>query len=95
LLQTQFLPTKTGISSFFFTFLSHITLEAGLVPAPVPPAQPLPTAVLHPERPSLKLGLDVHLEFVMAVVQRGHTSAQAPRKFTPDQLVEQVRKWVA
>jgi hypothetical protein len=31
LLQKQFLPTKTGISSFFFTFLSHITLEASLV----------------------------------------------------------------
>jgi hypothetical protein len=31
LLQTQFLPTNTGISSFFFTFLSHITLETGLV----------------------------------------------------------------
>jgi hypothetical protein len=31
LLQTQFLPTQTGISSFFFTFLSHITPKAGLV----------------------------------------------------------------
>ena len=43
----------------------------------------------------LKLGLDVHLEFIMAVAQRGHGSPQAPRKFTPGQLVEQVRKWVA
>jgi transposase len=64
-------------------------------PAVLPPRQPLPTAVLHPDRPALKLGLDVHLDFIMAVVQRDHASAQAPRKFWPDQLVEQVRKWVA
>src|SRR5712691_5372562 len=59
------------------------------------PRQPLPTAVLHPERTALKLGLDVHLEFIMAVAQRGHVSPQAPRKFTPDPLVVQVQKWVA
>jgi transposase len=41
----------------------------------------------------LKLGLDVHLEFIMVVAQRGHGSAQAPRKFRRDQLVEQVRQW--
>src|ERR1039457_5606313 len=64
-------------------------------PVPLPPAQPLPTPVLHPDRPMLKLGLDVHLDFLMAVTQRGHVSPQAPRMFTPDQLVEQVRKWVA
>src|ERR1022692_2780237 len=61
----------------------------------MPPAQPLPTPVLHPDQPTLKLGLDVHLDFLMAVAQRGHLSPQAPRKFTPDQLVEQVGKWVA
>jgi hypothetical protein len=33
-------------------------------------------------KPMLKLGLDVHLEFIMAVVQRGHLGPQAPRKFT-------------
>ena len=61
----------------------------------VPPLQPLPTAVMDPAKPLLKLGLDVHLEFIMAVAQRDHASAQAPRKFIPDQLVAQVTKWVA
>jgi len=42
----------------------------------------------------LKLGLDVHLEFIMAVAQRDHASPLAPRKFTSEQLVEQVKKWV-
>ena len=51
--------------------------------------------VLYPDKPSLKLGLDVHLEFIMAVVQRDHASPQAPRKLTPEQLVLQVQKWVA
>src|SRR5206468_12902484 len=35
------------------------------------------------------------LEFIMAVAQKDHASAQAPRKFSRAQLVEQVRKWVA
>lgn len=61
----------------------------------LPPRQPLPAPVLHPGKPSLKLGLDVHLEFVMAVVQREHATPQAPRKFTPAQLVLQVEKWAA
>src|SRR5688572_5714291 len=60
-----------------------------------PPRQPLPTPVLYPNRPSLKLGLDVHLEFIMAVAQRDHAAAQAPRKFIPEQLILQVQKWVA
>ena len=51
--------------------------------------------MLYPDKPSLKLGLDVHLEFIMAVVQRDHAAPQAPRKFTPAQLVLQVQKWVA
>jgi hypothetical protein len=54
----------------------------------VPPHQPLPAPVLHPVRPALKPGMDVHLEFIMAVVQRGHTSPWTPRKFTPDQLID-------
>jgi transposase len=61
----------------------------------LPPRQPLPQPVLDPTKPRLQLGLDVHLEFIMAVSQRGNTSAQAPREFAPDQLVEQVRRWVA
>ncbi len=43
----------------------------------------------------LKLGLDVHLEFIMAVAQKDHANPHAPRKFTRAQLVAQVRKWVA
>jgi transposase len=59
-----------------------------------PVRQPLPTPMLYPDKPSLKLGLDVHLEFIMAVIQRDHASLQAPRKFTREQLLLQVRKWV-
>ncbi|HOB99420.1 MAG TPA: IS110 family transposase [Verrucomicrobiota bacterium] len=61
----------------------------------LPPRQPLPEPVLDPTKPRLQLGLDVHLEFIMAVAQRGNTSAHAPRKFTPEQLVGQIRQWVA
>ena len=66
-----------------------------LAPRSVPPRQPLPTARMDPTKPLLKLGLDVHLEFIMAVAQKDHASPQAPRKFTREQLVEQVRQWVA
>ena len=70
--------------------------SASPAPKPALPApQPLPKPVLHPGRPTLKLGLDVHLEFIMAVAQRDHASPLAPRKFTPEQLVAQVQKWVA
>ena len=64
-------------------------------PAMVPPPQALPRPGLVPDQPTLKLGLDVPLEFIMAVAQRGHASPLAPRTFTPEQLVAQVRKWVA
>ena len=67
----------------------------GRVLPTLPPPQPLPTATFNPNRPALKLGLDVHLEFIMAVAQKDHASAQAPRKFSRAQLVAQVRKWVA
>src|SRR5664279_3024149 len=60
-----------------------------------PPRQPLPTAVIDPAKPLLKLGLDVHLEFIMAVAQKDHANPHAPRKFTREQLVAQVKKWVA
>jgi transposase len=55
----------------------------------------LPRAVLAPDRPVLKLGLDVHLAFIMAVAQKDHAAPQAPRKFTPDELVAQAQRWVA
>ena len=61
----------------------------------IPPRQPLPTAVIDPAKPLLKLGLDVHLEFIMAVAQKDHANPHAPRKFTREQLVAQVQKWVA
>ena len=61
----------------------------------LPPRQPLPTAVIDPAKPLLKLGLDVHLEFIMAVAQKDHANPYAPRKFTRAQLVAQVQKWVA
>ena len=63
--------------------------------APVPPSRPLPRPVLYSDRTCIKLGLDVHLEFTMVVVQHGHSTASTPRKFTPPQLVEQVRQWIA
>lgn len=61
----------------------------------IPARQPLPTAVIDPAKPLLKLGLDVHLEFIMAVAQKDHANPHAPRKFTREQLVAQVKKWVA
>ena len=61
----------------------------------VPPRQPLPTALIDPAKPMLKLGLDVHLEFIMAVAQKDHGNPQAPRKFTRSQLVAQVQQWAA
>ena len=64
-------------------------------PSPLPPRQPLPTPVVDRSKPLLQLGLDVHLEFIMAVVQRGHLSPQAPRKFSRPELVEQVKRWTA
>jgi transposase len=73
----------------------------GPAPAPaarpkvLPPRQPLPRPVLAPAKPLLKLGLDVHLEFIMAVAQRDHASPQAPRRFTRPALILQVKQWVA
>ena len=61
----------------------------------VPPRQPLPTATIDPAKPMLKLGLDVHLECIMAVAQKDHANPHAPRKFTRAQLLAQVKKWAA
>lgn len=76
------------------------TVQTVSTPSPadkpaVPPPQPLPSPVLPPGKPTLKRGLDVHLEFIMVVAQRDHASPAAPRKFTPDQLVEQLQRWTA
>ena len=62
---------------------------------PLPARRPLPTATIDPARPQLKLGLDVHLDFIMAVAQQDHTQPKAPRQFTRPELVAQVRQWVA
>ena len=67
----------------------------GATKAVVPPPQPLPAPVIVPTKPILQFGLDVHLEFIMAVAQHGHASPKAPRKFTPEQLVTHVRQCVA
>jgi transposase len=66
-----------------------------VVPRPRPPRQPLPTAVMDPAKPMLKLGLDVHLEFIMAVAQQDHGHPKAPRKFSRAELVAQVKRWIA
>lgn len=50
---------------------------------------------MEPNKPLLKLGLDVHLEFIMAVAQKDHANPHAPRKFTNDEPVAQVQRWVA
>ena len=70
------------------------TLDKPPVVRPLPPRQPLPTARIDPTKPLLKLGLDVHLEFIMAVAQKDHASPHAPRKFAREELVAQVKRWV-
>jgi hypothetical protein len=54
------------------------TADKPVVVKIVPPRQPLPTAVIDPAKPLLKLGLDVHLEFIMAVAQKDHAQPHAP-----------------
>ncbi len=66
-----------------------------LVARALAPRQPLPTASVDPGQPRLALGLDVHLEFIMAVAQKDHASASAPRKFARAELVGHVRQLVA
>jgi transposase len=79
-------PTMTAIT---------LTTPAAPRKTAVPPHQPLPRAVIDPTRPLLKLGLDVHLNFLMAVAQKDHASPHAPRRFTNDELLVQVSKWIA
>ena len=71
------------------------TADKSVVTRPVPPRQPLPTATIDPTQPMIKLGLDVHLDFSMVVVQKDHASPHAPRKFTREQLVAYVRQQMA
>lgn len=74
---------------------SALPLTTPAIARIIPPRQPLPTAVIDPAKPMFKLGLDVHLEFIMAVIQKDHSNPLAPRKFTRDELVAHVRKLVA
>ena len=87
--------TKTYILKPIMTRTTIATGPAAHKPAALPPRQPLPQPVIDPTRPKLKLGLDVHLDFIMAVAQRDHGSAKAPRRFSRAALVEQVQRWVA
>ena len=77
------------------TVLTTPTPDKPVVAAVLPPRQPLPRPILDPSKPRLKLGLDVQLEFIMAVAQRDHASALAPRKFSREEIVTQVSQWVA
>jgi transposase len=76
------------------TVITSTLHDKPVVARTLPPRQPLPTATIDPTKPTLKLGLDVHLEFIMAVAQRDHTSPHAPRKFSRAELVAHVRQLV-
>jgi len=90
------LATTTDPMAAIKTNISNVAVSMS-PPAPrtLPARQALPTPLIDSSKPMLKLGLDVHLEFIMAVAQRGHASAQAPRKFTLEQLVAYVTQCVA
>jgi|SRR5262245_12506041 len=88
-------PGRQGNSRIYVLQRPTALADAAAAPVSLPPRQPLPRAVLDPTRPLLKLGLDVHLEFIMAVAQKDHAQPQAPRKFTNDQLVAQMQRWLA
>ena len=82
---------------FLKPLMTPATQASSAVPGKpaVPPKQPRPSPVVDPTKPRLCLGLDVHLESVMAVAQRDHAGPQAPRKFTRGELVAHVRQLVA
>ena len=77
-------PRKTGCS--LKTSLRGTT-GFEIAPSPGTWRGRLPTAVLDPAKPLLELGLDVHLEFTMAVAQKDHAHPHAPRKFTRAQPI--------
>jgi len=99
-----------AVSTLTITFIKEYILKPIMSPATLtltpnpdkpagvkslPPRQPLPTAVIDPAKPVLKLGLDVHLDFIMAVAQKDHSNPHAPRKLSREQLLAQVKKWIA
>lgn len=87
-------PAPAGPKSELARACACASASAPHKPAP-PPCQPLPAAVIDPNKPLLKLGLDVHLDFIMAVAQKDHANPHAPRKLTNAQLAAQVRRWIA
>jgi transposase len=86
---------KTYLLKPHMTVPTVTAAPAASKPATLPPRQPLPRPIVAADKPALKLGLDVHLEFIMAVAQRDHASPQAPRKFSREQLIVQIQKWTA
>lgn len=48
-----------------------------------------------PKRPLVKIGVDVHLAFFVAVAQQDHATPGAPRRFTPEAFVPWVRSLLA
>ena len=79
-------------------------ITEAIVPAPkpsqglgvsLPPRQPLPKPLIDPHKPLIKLGLDVHLNFIMVVAQKGHATPMPPRKFSSSELRQQIQRWSA
>lgn len=85
---------KTYLLKPSMTLQTVVPIPHADKPAVPPARQPLPTPVIDPSRPMLKLGMDVHLEFTMVVAQHGHSNPKAPRKFTRAELVAQVTHWI-
>src|ERR1051326_2469139 len=72
---TLFLLMKTYFIKPTMTRTTIATNVRADKSATLPPRQPLPRPVIDPNRQMIKLGLDVHLAFIMAVIQRGHGPA--------------------
>jgi hypothetical protein len=51
--------------------------------------------VIDPAKSMLKLGPDVHRDFIMAVVQHAHAPPKAPRKLSRHELLEYVKRVAA
>src|SRR5438034_5199979 len=97
--KTYILNPNMTFKSVNSTVASDKPAEAAVCRLPhkavsLPPRQPLHTVTVDRNRTAIKLGLDVHLEFIMAVVQHDHQLPKAPRKFSPDQLITQVKEWI-
>ena len=97
--KTYILNPNMTFKSVNSTVASDKPAEAAVCRLPpkavwLPPRQPLHTVTVDRNRPAIKLGLDVHLEFIMAVAQHDHQLPKAPRKFRADELITQVKEWI-